>query len=105
MDSFTSWENSFNLKESQPTKISGCAIAQGIQKKPAFYWWVYCVLKKRDRIISPWEGAVLSTLKPHKIGIELPKMDKEAFIKDQKNSNTILQDDISKEMEYVKVAF
>ena len=46
------------------------AVAQGIDHKPAFNWWVKHALKKRDRIIASirfWQHRYLK--KNHKFGI------------------------------------
>jgi hypothetical protein len=51
-DSFTSWENLADLKESHPLETAEYAVTQGIDHEPAFNWWVPHVLKKRDQIIS-----------------------------------------------------
>ena len=41
----------------------------------------------------------------HKFEIKLPKTVNEAYAIDKKNGNTLIQDAIEKEMEYVKIAF
>ena len=50
-DGSTSLEKLFKLKESHLMQTAEFAVAQGIYYKPAFYWWVKHVLKKRDSII------------------------------------------------------
>ena len=51
-DNSTSWECLADLKESHPVKVAEYAVAQGIDHKPAFNWWVMHILKKRDRTIA-----------------------------------------------------
>ena len=41
----------------------------------------------------------------HKFGIKLHKIVNEAYAIEEKNRNTLWQDAIQKEMEYVKIAF
>ena len=50
-DGSTSWEKLSNLKELHPIRVVEYAVAQGIEYKPAFNWWVYHVLKERAQII------------------------------------------------------
>ena len=40
------------LKESHLVQTAKFAIVQGIDHEPAFNWWVWHVLKMRDRIIT-----------------------------------------------------
>ena len=58
------------MKESHPIETAEFAKARGIDRKPAFRWWVNYTLKKRDAIIA----SVKSRLKKstHKYGIEVP---------------------------------
>ena len=51
-DGFTTWEKLSKLKESHPMQTVEFAVAQEIDHKPAFNWWIRHVLKKRDRIIA-----------------------------------------------------
>ena len=72
-DGSTSWEKLSELKESHPVQTAEFAVAQGIDHKQAFNWWVKHVLKKRDRIIASirkWQTRYLK--RSHKFGIELP---------------------------------
>ena len=43
----TSWERMVDIKQSYPLELAEYAIAQGINKTPAFAWWVPYVLGKR----------------------------------------------------------
>ena len=47
-DGSTSWEKLSDLKESHPIEVAEYACAQGLEKEPAFNWWVPKVLKKRQ---------------------------------------------------------
>ena len=51
-DGTTSWEPLKNLKESNPVEVAEYAVANKIDHKPAFVWWVPFVLKTRKRIIK-----------------------------------------------------
>ena len=87
-------------------QIAEFAVAQGIDHKPAFNWWVKHVLKIRDRIISSIRKQQTRYLKrSHMFGIALPENVEEADALDAKNGNTLWADEISKEMENVRVAF
>ena len=64
------------------------------------------MLKKRDRItasIRKWQITYLN--RSHTFGIELPKTVEEALALDAMNGNTLWADEISKEMDNVRVAF
>ena len=87
-------------------QIAEFAVAQGIDHKPVFNWWVKHLLKKRDRIIASVMRQQTRYLKRcHKFGIELPKTVEEAHALDAKNDNTLWANAISKEMENFRVAF
>ena len=47
-----SWIPLKELKESHPLEVAEFAVAHGVDKMPAFKWWVSRTLKKRDAIIS-----------------------------------------------------
>jgi hypothetical protein len=51
-DGTQDWIPMVGLKDSNPVELAEYAVANGIDKEPAFYWWVPHVLKKRNRIIS-----------------------------------------------------
>ena len=91
------------IKESHPIQVVKCAIAQGIQYEPAFNWWVFHVLKEKDRIIFMVKECSAQYLKrTHKFGFKLPKTVKEATVT---NGNKLWQHAIQKQMENVKVTF
>ncbi len=91
------------LKESNLVQIAEYVTARNIADESAFAWWVPYVLRKQDVIVSAVTTRVWKT--SHKYGIELPTSVKHAIEVDWKNGNTLWQDDLSKEMGNVCVAF
>ena len=105
-DGSTSWEHLSSLKESHPVQTAEFAVAQGIDKEPAFNWWVPHVLKKRERIIAAVKQRSARYLKrTHKWGLEVPKTVEEAYDIDKRNGNTFWADAIAKEMKNMRIAF
>ena len=102
-DGSTSWERLADLKESYPVEVAEYAVAQDIDKEPAYSWWVPYVLKKRNRIIAAVNKRYHK--RTHKFGFEIPKTVKRAQEIDKENGNTLWQDAIAKEMANVRVAF
>jgi hypothetical protein len=51
-DGSVSWIPLKDLKETNPVEVAEYAIANKIEKEPAFAWWVDFVMRKRERIIS-----------------------------------------------------
>ena len=102
-DGTTSWARLADMKESFPIEVSEYARANDIIDKPAFAWWCYHVLRKKDRLIS---GAKTKYwLKTHKYGIRLPKSIKEALAIDKETGTTFWRDAIAKEMKNAMVSF
>ena len=60
-------------------------MANRIDDKAAFAWWVQDVLKKRDRIIAKVKSKYWQ--RTHKFGIKIPKTVQEALQFDEENSN------------------
>eukprot|EP00804_Cyclotella_cryptica_P009101 CCRYP_003177-RA/>CCRYP_003177-RA protein AED:0.23 eAED:0.23 QI:0/0/0/1/1/1/2/0/629 len=105
-DGSTSWEKLSDLKESHPVQAAEYAVAQGIDREPAFNWWVPHVLKKRDSIIAQVKHRSARYLKrTHKWGLEVPQLVDDALAIDKRNGNTLWADAIAKEMKNVRVAF
>jgi ribosomal protein L31E len=102
-DGSTSWERLADLKESYPIEVAEYAVAHGIDKEPAFAWWVPYVLRKRDRIIAAVNKRYHS--RTHKFGFEIPKTVERALEIDRELGNTLWRDAIAKEMSAVRVAF
>ena len=92
-----------DIKESNPIEVAEFAVAKGIDKEPAFAWWIPYTIRKRKNIIS----AVCARLKlkTHKFGIEIPRSVEHAYRLDERNGNTFWRDAIKKEMANVMVAF
>ena len=99
----TSWERLTDMKDSYPIEVAEYAIANGIDKEPAFAWWVHDTLHKRDHIIAAVNKRYFN--RTHKFGIEIPKNVKRALQIDEENGNTLWRDAIEKEMSAVRVAF
>jgi hypothetical protein len=102
-DGTTSWERLAVLKESNPVEVAEYSVAAGIDKMPAFKWWVPYTLKKRKRIIAAVNKRVLK--RDHKFGIRIPRTVEEALRIDKENGNTLWEDSMVKEMGNVRVAF
>ena len=102
-DGSTSWERLADLKESYPIEVAEYAVAHGIDREPAFSWWVPYTIRKRNRIIAAVKSRYWK--RTHKFGFRIPKTVKEAYEIDRENGNTLWQDAIEKEMAAVRVAF
>jgi len=60
--------------------VAEYAVAQGIENKPGFNWWVPFVLKRRERIIKSVKGREAKYLERCiKFGIEVPRSVREAL--------------------------
>jgi hypothetical protein len=92
------------MKNSYPVQTAEYAIANRIDKEPAFSWWVPHVLKKRDRIIQKMERSKY-WVRATKYGIELPKSVAEALEIDKRTGTTFWRDAINKEMKNNAIAF
>jgi hypothetical protein len=103
IDGSTSWEALRNIKESHPVELAEYAMAQHIANEPAFAWWVFHTLKRRDRIIS----AVTARYKKrtHTFGIEVPTSVKHALEIDRRTRTDFWIKAIQKEMRNVGIAF
>ena len=91
------------LKEHYPVQVAEFALATGVDREPAFAYWINHVLKKRDKIIASAKARVPRTT--HKYGIEVPTSIAHAKQLDMKNGNTIWMDALRKEMYGIQVAF
>ena len=69
------------LKNSNPIEVAEFTVVLGIDKEPAFTWWVPYTLRRRGRIIAGVNSRVKRTT--HKYGIELPRSVDEALIFDK----------------------
>ncbi len=102
-DGSEQWLPLATMKESNPVCVAEFAVARGIDKEPAFAWWVPFTLRRRDRIISAVNSRVRKV--SHKYGVELPRTVQEAHALDEKNGDTFWRDALNKEMGNLKVAF
>lgn len=91
------------LKESNPVEVAEYAKARGIDKEPAFVWWVPYTLRKRDVIVSAVKARVKRVT--HKYGIEIPRSVEHAYALDAKNNNDDWAKSLRKEMTNAGVAF
>ena len=98
----TSWIPLKDIKESNAAKVAEYAVQEGIEKEPAFAWWVKTALKQRDAMINK---VCMRLRERSKFGIDIPRNFKEAVEFNRKNGNTLWQDAVKKEMKNVQVAF
>jgi hypothetical protein len=103
MDGSTSWVPLKDVKDAEPVRLAEFAVAMGIDKEPAFAWWVPHTLKKRDRIIKRVKKRYFR--KHQKYGIEMPKTVARALEIDKETGTTYWADAIKKEMKGVWIAF
>ena len=91
------------MKETYPVEVAEFAMSTGIDREPAFAWWIKTALKQRDRIISGVKARVARTT--HKYGIEVPTSVAHAHTIDKKNGNSLWIDALNVEMNTILVAF
>ena len=75
-DGSMDWVPLKDLKTANPLELAEYAVANNIDDKPAFNWWVRDAIKWCDRIISKVEAKYWQTT--HKFGIRIPKTVEEA---------------------------
>ena len=92
-----------DVKNSNPVELAEYATNQGIDKEPAFNWWVKDTLLYHQRIIKKIKKKYWRTTS--KFGIRLPKTVKEALEIDRETRTTFWRDAIEKELRKVKVAW
>ena len=102
-DGSQSWIDLNIMKESNPVEVAEFAMAHGIDKEPAFRWWVPYTLRKRDIIVSAVKTRAKKTT--HKYGIEIPRSIAHAQELDSQNGDTLWMDALQKEMTNVGIAF
>ena len=93
-DGTTSWIPLSDMKEAVPVQIAEYAIANKIEKEPAFAWWVPYTIKKKSQIISAVNKRVRFT--SQKYGFKIPRSKAEAIRFDEENGNRLWQDAIEK---------
>ena len=92
-----------DTKEYNPLDIVEYAAYNKIDKEPEFAWWVPHAIKKWNNIISAVASRI--RIKDVKYGIRIPQSITEAYELDKVNGDTAWRNAISKEMNYVLVAF
>ena len=92
-----------DMKDSNPIETAEYARAVGIEKQPAFIWWVKHTLKHRDRLLKAMKKSYFR--QTQKYGIELPKTVKHALEIDKETGITYWKDALEKEMKNVGIAF
>ena len=75
-EGFSKWVSLKDLKDSNPVKLYKYAMANKIEHKPYFAWWVTFTLQKCNRIVSKLQMKYWCTT--HKCGILVPKYVKKA---------------------------
>ena len=102
-DGSSTWVPLVELKDSNPIEVAEYAVANQIDHKPAFAWWVNTVLSQQQRIISKVQKKYWRTT--HKYGIKLPHTAIEALKIDVKTNTNHWSRAIEKELSKVKVAW
>ena len=87
------------MNESHPVEVAEYARARGIDKEPAFEWWVPHTLKKRQVILA----ALRKTTDQY--GIEIPTIVKHAYELDRRNGDNLWKEALEMEMYNIVVAF
>ena len=91
------------LKESNPIETAQFMIARNIQDESAFSWWIPCVMRKRDRIISTVNSRVKKVT--HKYSVAIPNSVEDCFKLDKSNGKSLWRDALSREMNNLRVPF
>ena len=73
----TEWMDLQTVKDSNPVEAAEYAVANQLDKEPAFAWWVQDVLRHKKRILSKVKSRHWKTT--HKYGIRLPHSVEEAL--------------------------
>ena len=101
-DGSSDWMPLKDIKDSYPVQIAEYAMANKIVNEPAFNWWVYTVLRKRNIIVAKVKRYWRQT---HKFGIRLPKTVAEALAIDEEIRTDFWRKALAKEMSKVKVTW
>jgi hypothetical protein len=95
-DETLTWLPMNEVRQSNPIELAEYAVQQGIANDPAFAWWVPHTLRCCQRMVSK--------VKTHKFGIELPKSVEHAYCIDRETQTTFWHDVIEKEMKRIREA-
>ena len=93
----SSWVALKDMKHRFLVQVARYGIKHGIDKEPAFHWWVPHVTRKAKQIISKLKRKYLQ--RTHKYGIRIPKTVEEAYAIDHENNNAYWTEAICEEME------
>ena len=103
-DGSTSWVPLKDVKLSNPVDTAEYAIWKGIDKEPAFSWWVPTIIRQRQRMVKRINVG-RKIRKKTKFGIVIPTDIEEAKLLDDENNNNLWEQAIKKELDKVRVAF
>mmetsp|Transcript_1849 Transcript_1849/g.3781 ORF Transcript_1849/g.3781 Transcript_1849/m.3781 type:complete len:250 (-) Transcript_1849:1930-2679(-) len=101
-DSSDSWVPLKDIKESIPVEVATFATTQGIEKEPAFSWWVAYIIKKSKHSIASVQHQTKKT--SHKYGISVPTSIADVYRLDIQNGNAYWRDTIARNMKSINVA-
>ena len=93
-DGSTSYVLLREVKNTCPTETANYAVASGLEKEPAFSWWVKHTLKKKKHFIKVVKSQY--SQRSHKFGILVPKTVEEALDIDRRMNMTLWRDAIKK---------
>ena len=103
-DGSTSWIPLKELKHTNPLEVAEYAVANSLDKEPAFAWWISHTLRTRSRIISRLKTGK-RIRKDTKFGITIPTTVDEALQLDIENGNDLWEKAIKRELDKVRIAF
>ena len=95
-DGSFNWVALKDIKNTYPIELAEYAIANQIQVKSAFAWWVPYMMWKRKAILKKVKSKYWQCT--HKYGVLIPKSVKQAYEIDEENGDTVWRDAINKEM-------
>ena len=97
------WISFKDIKNSNPVELAEYVVANNIEDKPAFKWWVEDIVYKQDQIISKFKAKYWRTT--NQFWVQVPKTDDEAYKIDQQTGTLFWIKAIEKEMSNVCVSF
>jgi len=77
VDGSMDWVRLAEIKDAYPVQVAEYALANGIAHEPAFNWWVYKVMQRKERLIKRVKSKHWRTT--HKFEIEILKSVEEAY--------------------------
>ena len=103
-DGTSSWIPLKDVKAADPLQAAEYAVANDLNKEPAFIWWVSHTLRTRNRVISRLKAAKISKGR-NRFGIRVPVTIEEAESLDKINKNTFWKESMEQELKKVRIAF